>query len=338
MKKTASLLSVAVLMVCVPMAMAGDFHSGASLICSDCHVMHYSQSHGYNPDGSGIVPTLGTDGPYHFLLRNDINDLCLTCHDGQGWAPDVLGPNTGAHVRQAGTLNRPGTGLAPTGHTLDGTDVAPGSNPSWSNADGLNCVDCHHQHGYNPNGNAYRNLKYDPGNGFPFPGVMVSYATGVNDLTADVYQVAAGPLPTHYSYDNIFFNEPDPTASSYAQFCKGCHTDFHGPKGGPEIGGATGVEFVRHPANDADIGAAGGGHSSLGVFTGNTNRVQTMSATGVWDPPAADNTPSCMACHKAHGNQNSFGLIFMSGTGTVTEEGDDGTEVKALCGQCHVQG
>jgi len=67
--------------------------------------------------------------------------------------------------------------------------------------------------------------------------------------------------------------------------------------------------------------------------------VQVMSASGVWDPPAADNTPSCMSCHKSHGNQNAFGLIYMSGTGTVTEEGDvNGTQSKDLCKQCHVQG
>ena len=338
MTRTASLLGVAILMVCVPMAMAGDFHSGATLVCSDCHVMHYSQTHGYNNDGTGIYTPLGNAGPYHYLLRNDINDLCLTCHDGVAWAPDVLGVNTGAHVRQGGALNRPGTGLAATGHTLDATDVAPGSNPAWSNADGLNCADCHQPHGYNPNGNSWRNLRYDPGNGFPFPGVIVTYATGTNALTEDIYQVAAGPLATHYSYDNVFFNEPDPTKSHYGQFCKGCHTDFHGDKGGPEEGGATGVEWTRHPTNDADIGAVGGGHSSLTDFTAHTNRVQVMSASGVWDPPAADNTPSCMSCHKSHGNQNSFGLIYMSGTGTVTEQGDDGTWAKNLCKQCHVQG
>jgi hypothetical protein len=53
----------------------------------------------------------------------------------------------------------------------------------------------------------------------------------------------------------------------------------------------------------------------------------------------ADNTvtPSCFSCHKSHGNQNGFGLIFMAGTGTVTEEGDGGV-YKSLCKQCHVQG
>lgn len=337
MKRAASLLGVLSILLLPMVAVAGDFHTGATLICSDCHVMHYSQSHGYNADGSGFTTPLGGSGPYHYLLRNDINDLCLTCHDGSSFAPDVLGTNTSSYVRQAGALNRPGTGQAATGHTLDATDVAPGSNPPWNEANGLNCTNCHQPHGYNANGNAWRNTKHDPGN-YGFPGVIITYATGTNVLTEDIYQVAAGPMTTHYATSNVFFNEPDPTKSAYADFCKGCHTDFHGDKGGAELGGATGEEWYRHPTNDADIGAVGGGHSSLGVFTGHTNRVKVMSASGVWDPPAADSTPSCMSCHKAHGNQNAFGLIFMSGTGTVTEQGDDGTTTKDLCKQCHVQG
>jgi hypothetical protein len=333
-----SLLGVAILLVIPVIAAAGDFHSGASLICSDCHVMHFSQSHGYNPDGSGIFTPTGGAGPHHYLLRNEVNDLCLSCHDGASFAPDVLGANANGYVRQAGALNRAGTGLAPTGHTLDSTDPAPGSNPVWSEADGLHCTNCHQPHGYHPGGNSWRNLLYSAGNGVAYPGILVDYATATNDLTKDIYQVAAGPLNVHYAMSNIFFNEPDVTASAYADFCKMCHNDFHGAKGGLEVGGATGEEWLRHPNADADIGAVGSGHSDLAEFTGHTNRVQVMSASGVWDPPAADSTPSCMSCHKAHGNQNAFGLIYMSGTGTVTEQGDDGTQAKDLCKQCHVQG
>jgi len=71
------------------------------------------------------------------------------------------------------------------------------------------------------------------------------------------------------------------------------------------------------------------------------NKVKAMNKDGNWnstDPlDHADTTPSCFSCHKAHGNDNAFGLIFMSGTGTVTENGDNGTMVEDLCGQCHVQ-
>jgi hypothetical protein len=121
--------------------------------------------------------------------------------------------------------------------------------------------------------------------------------------------------------------------------CKGCHTNFHGIEGGPEVGGSATGDWVRHPNADANIGELGGGHSSLTTFAGRVNRVKVMSNSGVWDPPAADVTPSCMSCHKSHGNQNSFGLIYMSGTGTISEQGDtDGSTAKQLCKQCHRQG
>jgi len=336
MKRLGLLLGVFALLIGVPLAMAGDFHSGSTLICSDCHVMHYSQTHGYSEDGSGIYAPLGNDGPYHYLLRNDVNDLCLTCHNNASFAPDVLGANSNGYVRQAGGLNRDGT--APyyhgDGHTLDATDAAPGG--TWANPDGMTCTDCHHQHGRNALGNGYRNLRDRPGTA---PGTsIITYAIGTNDLTKDAFERFLTPLSSHYGADNIDFNEPDATKSAYATFCKGCHTEFHGTKGGPEVGGATGVEWLRHPNADADIGANTGGHSSLTQFNSHVNKVQVMSATGVWDPAPAGVTPSCMSCHKAHGNQHAFGLMFMKGTGTVTEQGDDGFAVKNLCRQCHVQG
>jgi cytochrome c553 len=301
--------------------------------------MHYSQSHGYNDDGGGTWTPLGTTGPYEYLLRNEVNELCLSCHEGQTFAPDVLGPNTNTNVRQAGALNEPGKAYNTTdGHTLGSTDVAPGSDPAWNNPDGLNCADCHNPHGYNPNGNPYRNLAHDPGN-YSFGTVLVTYAVGTNDLTKDVYETAAAA----YDVSNVWFNEPDETKSAYADFCKGCHTKFHGAKADANMGGATGEEWLRHPTADANIGALGGGHSSRDVYASKTNKVKVMNATGVWESSNPDDfvhaTPSCMTCHKAHGNQNAFGLIYMSGTGTITEEGDtDGTQARDLCKQCHVQG
>lgn len=333
MNKTAGLLGVLAILVCMPaVGLAGDYHHGATLQCAQCHVMHGEQSHGYLPNGLGPVTSIGSEAPYVYLLRNEINDLCLTCHDGSGFAPDVLGDNFNDYVRQAGALNRGTTGLPATGHTLDSMDEAPGGD--WSSGHGLNCIECHQPHGHNPNGNAYRNLTHDPGT-YGRGEAFVSYVTGTNVDTIDVFQIAGGPtMAIHYSYDNVAFNEPNSMKSAYAHFCKGCHTNFHGDKGGDELGGTGGTEWLRHPTNDADVGAVGGGHSNLGVYQGKTNKVHTMS-----DPNVADDyTPSCMTCHKAHGNQNAFGLIYMRGTGDVDEEGDDGNNVKDLCKQCHVQG
>ncbi len=324
----------------------GDYHTGATLICSDCHVMHGQQSHGYNPDGSGFY-FVGSGGPYEYLLRDEPNNLCLSCHDNNIVAPDVLDVNTGMDpndIRLAGFLNREGVvGQPATGHTLDTLATAPGSDPAWKPEDengtgnGLRCINCHQQHGWNPSGNAYRNLKGDPGN-LGYGASLVSYAVGTNDLTKDVYE----RVEASYDWADVDYNEPDTTSSAYAEFCGGCHTNFHGTPGDANIGGVPSgsgfEEFIRHPVAGVDIGAVGGGHSSLSVFAGHTNHTKVMSASGVWDGSVGDITPSCFSCHKAHGNANAFGLIFLSGTGTVTENGDDGTSVRDLCGQCHVQG
>lgn len=345
-------------------APAGDYHHGTQLLCPDCHTMHYSQTESYNPDSVGTFTPLGPGGPFLHLLRNTVNNLCLSCHNGQSFAPDVLEANNNSGVvpvRQAGALNR--TNASPyfehTGHTLDSPDTPPGG--SWTpGPDGLECTNCHSAHGgglgtargwADPQG-SYRNL-----GGFgtaPGSGVGISYTRidvdGV-DLTKDVAEdVSSGVAATHYGVTGIAFQEPDATKSYYANFCKGCHTDFHGDVGGTEIGGTgTPAEgFIRHPTNGVDIGAHGpGGHSQITTLASRTNQVQVLSPAGkkagTYLATDTDLTPSCMSCHKGHGNQNAFGLIFMSGTGTVTEQGDDpllaGTSgVRALCKQCHVQG
>lgn len=341
-------------MMLAGIAMAGDYHMGATLICSDCHVMHYSLSHDF---AGGNDTALGANGPHTYLLKAEPNDLCLMCHDGSPDEPDVLGDNTSSYVRLAGALT---TGASPhedwKGHTLGSTDVAPGG--SWSHASvGLECIDCHHQHGSARGGkqidgvttitSAYRNLSTTAG-GAPSGSVNVSYAIGTNDLTRDIFERDAtiGQIGTHYTLSNIDYNEPISTKSAMAEFCKKCHADFHGAVGGAEIGGVAagngGEEFLRHPSAGVDVGAVGGGHSSISTLRGRTNIVKVMSPTGVWTTGAAlpaEVSPTCTSCHKGHGNQNAFGLIHMSGTGTVGEEGDsDGTQAKNLCKQCHSQG
>lgn len=328
---------------------AGDYHYGIELICSDCHTMHFSQQHGYNADGGGNYTALGS-GPQEYLLRDDINDLCLSCHDGQSWAPDVFKAHSGGYVRQAGALNDVGSSGSyneADGHTLGSTDAAPGSNPVWSNASGLNCADCHAVHGRAQSGvtapGGFRNL-YGP------TGVSITYSRGdvegTNDLTKWVFEDgSSGVSATHYGRGAHIFNEPDATKSKYAEFCKQCHTDFHGDVGGAEIGG-TGTppeEFHRHPASTSNIGAIGGGHSSLSRFIAEgANQTQVMSPTGVrpgsYTASNTDLSPSCFSCHKGHGNMNAFGLVYMLGSGAITEEGDAGTDMRNTCRACHGMG
>ena len=149
-------------------ALAADYHMGTTLHCSDCHNMHGSLTHGQ--DGNPANPAL-VGGPTTFLLKGaDPNSMCLACHDGTTLAPDVMGANTGSFVREAGGLP---TGTTPyeswKGHSLGSMATAPGG--TFSNPTGLECVDCHNQHGVSSvtgfpvgytNGQ-WRNLKNKPG-------------------------------------------------------------------------------------------------------------------------------------------------------------------------------
>jgi ferredoxin len=317
--------------------------------------MHYSQQHEY--DGTpGQGPSPLTGGPNGFLLRQPVNAMCLGCHNGQTFAPDVFAANTNAidyvQGRQGGGLNAVGETEGEgyegwMGHTLESTDTPPGG--TWVNP-GLECVHCHQQHGRAISGiNPYRNLNGTRGGA---ANAALSYKIDTaEDNTTDVrinlaaYTAGSGNAATfapYYSFANVFFNEPDTTSSKYAVWCGGCHTDF--ANNGMPV--QVNEEFLRHPTMGVDIGLLGGGHSNFTTrYKVNTTRVQTLTADHTYQ--TQDVSPSCMSCHKAHGNKNPFGLFFLNRTSTsVDDEGgwaagqthDTGTGYRNLCGQCHSQG
>ena len=354
MKRLILIVSVLALGGLATMAMAGDYHTGKLLVCSDCHVAHYSQAHGYSVGGTSVP--MGGAGPYDNLLRNEPNELCLTCHDNNSIAPDVLGDNTGntaGSLRQAGALNATGHGFGDAGydqingHTLWSTDVAPGG--TFTNAVGLECINCHSQHG---SATQYRNLLNRGIFGGPPSGTgtkSLTYAITTNDLTKDVFERNRNG----YIESDIDFNEPTTTKSAYGAWCSACHTNFHGSGGAANMGGASGgfvltnVSWKRHPTADVNIGGAKTDSmtfvSSLAQYASRGNKVKVMDSQGLWTGVPTDNTvsPSCFSCHKGHGNKNAFGLIFMSGTGTRSEQGDDGdgpSTLRSMCRQCHSQG
>ena len=152
------------------------------------------------------------------------------------------------------------------------------------------------------------------------------------------WQLGTGP--------NHYLLKSDPN-----DLCLACHderagipdvlgSDINSITGGRSAGahgGDVGSPWLRHPTADVDIGQNVGRKSSLAQYQSHVNRVQVMSATGNWQT-GTDLTPSCFSCHKAHGNKNPFGLIYMRGDGALTEEGDAGTSgtMADLCRQCHV--
>jgi hypothetical protein len=325
-------------------AQAGEYHYGDTLFCADCHTMHFSMAHRFGgPDPVSVTAAPDGDwipgvGPNDYLLKAPSpNDLCKQCHDGTTFAPDVVGDHSNNYVRQAGALT---TGTAPyenfKGHTLGVRARPPGG---FSNIT-LECITCHDYHG-NP---SYRNVD------------ELTYAKGTNDTTKDIFlrSHVLGDLANNYSIDNVDFNEPNQSSSQFGDFCRSCHFQFHGSAGDSNMGGAGGTQWRRHPTADANIGGItlDDQHSSLARFASRPYRVKVMSPTGnwgtqgiAWTAPPADLTPTCVSCHKSHGNENTFALIFLAGSGPVDEQGDpEGNAAvggyqreRTLCAQCHVQ-
>lgn len=379
------LAAVAAVAVAALPALAGEWHAGTTNVCTDCHTMHFSQTH--NWDGTTPVSTTGAPngnwlsaiGPNQFLLKAPANQLCLGCHDGQTFAPDVLGINANASPsqgRQAGALNELALGTpyeAWKGHTLDSTAVPPGFNPTAAGvpttqqyvaANGLECISCHLQHG---SAAIYRNL--GPRTAAFQPTYVLATA---NNTTMDVWINMAGPYTPNtgnaatfnplYDSANVSFNRTDPAAPAGATtltsnrvdtFCSACHGDFHGSPGDANIGGSAAIldGFLRHPTSRTVIGASGtqgyGGHSALTRYVAATTKVKVYASdrTGYTDA-----TPGCVSCHKSHGNQNPFGLVFLNktassvgeqggyATGQVEMANGYGVGYRNLCGQCHGQG
>lgn len=358
MKRFIVFLSLVCVGAIASAAYAGDYHSGATLICSDCHNMHASITHSYNNptvQRDAVTYPWSSATGHANLLFGDVNETCLNCHDNSTNGPDVYGVNTGMYsgaTRVAGGLNGTvaghtlGGGYSDnTGHTLGSMATPPGYVGTYTPAaDGLECTTCHAQHG---SAAQYRNLLNRNG----FTGKNIKYevmAAPVVPDTADVLEKSSAQTASHYAYTNVEFEEPYPDSSRYANWCKSCHTNFHGAAGGPELGGVTGGYKVdstkpweRHPTNGVNLGGPGVQSfvAQLSTYAGKTNKVKMMDSQGLWTGAATDTTltPSCFSCHKGHGNENPFGLIYMKGTGTITDNGDGGA-YKDLCKQCHTEG
>jgi hypothetical protein len=388
MRTSTLAVAAAIVLTAAPAARAGEWHTGTTNVCTDCHTMHFSMQHdwvGASPVSTNPQPNgnwLSATGPNEFLLKAPANQLCLACHDGQTFAPDVMGMNNNAapaNGRSAGALNTAGLGSPYEtwkGHTLGSTAAPPGFDPAvvgapanwYDPTTGLECISCHAQHG--PAG-AYRNLA-SYALGAAATAARPTYAISTtNDPTKDVWiNIATGYTPNtgdpatfgpYYASANVSYNRNDATvgttktSSKMDVFCATCHGDFHGGPGDSAIGATAAVldGFIRHPTSQTTIGASGaagyGGHSTLSRYTGATTRVKVYASdrTGFTDA-----TPGCPTCHKAHGNQNPFGLVFLNRSATsVGEEGGYaagqtelattgtyGQGFRNLCGQCHSQG
>jgi len=321
----------------VPMAQADalpPFHYGVTLTCSQCHVMHASKQHLHDdetaPDPFGPFPQSFV--PARNLLKaSDPVALCLTCHDDVPGIPDVVGADANGLVnRSVGHFDDPGTDN-PRGHKLDyglstsGSDLCMRCHFGGTfETASVTCIDCHNPHG---NGRP-RNLQWasSPG-GEPQFGLFENPgAVGMSAYEAD--NVAYGTLN-------------DATLREVSNMCNDCHHVFTGQNyNDPENDGI----HNRHPSYDSERnntnfigqgdpdGTTSGAHWEDGTGAGFlvTSRLRFVN-TGATDFAAAQavdasvNGVFCLSCHKAHGGDRAFGLLWDPSSG-VNGEG---------CDQCH---
>lgn len=362
MKKTTLILTALLAIAAFPaFAQFDNYHYNANMNCSDCHSMHAS-AHNNLTDGSAITASNTTAGtvinPYyptqphdgrHYLLKND--DVCASCHDGQTWAPDVIGDNFNSYVRSAGGVKADTTVTTGGGHQIGSTVRPPGYNGTAVNnyfsTGPLECFSCHSPHG----GTAFRNLgPYQMRStiGFATAGaVMPTVAKSLTfDATKDVTVAAATrtwgtDLPGYYGNDKVAYGRAADGAeitfagvkssNRYDHFCGVCHGNFHGGEvGASPVADATG--FIKHPTSMVLISGA-----STTVW-GAQKGAQTLKVYTPDGLSGTNSSPGCVTCHKAHGNNNPFALIFpdrVGGTPT-TEEGIG--IYKDLCKSCHSMG
>ena len=361
MKRLLTLCAILII-AAVPAMAQPNYHYQENMNCSDCHSAHASAH--TNLTGGAPITTPNTTvttpnntiNPYYpapnpgpgrsSLLKAD--DVCETCHKDQTFAPDVYGDNLNGYVRSAGGVREDSTG---GGHKIGTTVAAPGYKSDVINyfpaGSELECVSCHSPHG----GTAFRNLVPYGMSGAPgysaaaikptlTKAAAFNPATDVTILNGNTYTFGSGNLQAYYGRQAVVYAKAATPLAAYngAQasnrldnFCGVCHGNFHGgdktnPDNVSQGGGATSA-FLRHPTGLVSISPS------------NANAFKQLKVYQVASVQAAGDAPGCVSCHKAHGNNNPFALIYPSNKATAdTKEEGDGNAYRNLCNACHGMG
>lgn len=318
---------------------AATYHNGATLLCSDCHTVHFSESHGFSggavsatavPDGDWLPAS----GPNNYLLKaSSSTRLCLSCHDGQTFAPDVVDTDTyGVAQRPAGFFGNPDVPNF-KGHNLASTSLG-GPNDLCNRCHfvgtmataQVQCIDCH-----NPHGNAsYRSLWWPSAPGSE-PPILASIRAGSTGKA-------------RYEAANVAYPAPL-SGGAWAEvtnMCIDCHHKFFAPWNTDNGGTPNGFSpYHRHPGTNTESGGSypinrSGAHTDAANWVsggaGFTVARLPFTAPGANDfasasTVAATNEVFCLSCHKAHGSENPFSLRWDYGSRTATGA--------AGCQQCH---
>lgn len=298
------------------------YHNGGTLVCVECH-----------GNGSKTSATRFASMERRSSLRSeDALDTCLGCHDGKIGIPDVVGDDVNnLRARSAGRFEAPGR-RNPHGHDLAyglGEQVGTSAVCSRCHSGGMatasvTCVDCHDPHG---NGRP-RNLRFasDPA-ATPQLGLLVSpLASGLE----------------RYESDNVAFGTLDSEQLREASaVCVDCH---HAMSGAMHVDPNHDGLHEMHPTYDSEHGATNvirqgaskgtsdPGHWERGAGSGFVGAERVRIVTRGADSyararvvNAATNGVFCLSCHRAHGSDQPFGLVWTAARGSGP----------AGCDQCH---
>jgi hypothetical protein len=310
------------------------FHNGSTLTCSQCHVMHASQNHPH--DGQSASDPFGpfpqTFVPTEKLLKaTDPISLCLTCHDNVVGIPDVVDIDAnGLTERSAGHFTAPGVNN-PKGHKLE-YGLATGD---WDlcmrchfvgtfATASVTCIDCHNPHG---NGRP-RNLQWAsyPGGEPQFGLLQNPSATGMakyeranvaygTDNTENLREVTNMCIDCHHVFTGQSYNDPDNDG------IHSLHPSYDSERGDPNnIAQGTARGSVDVPHWEGGTGA--GFMFTPRLRFVNDGAIDFVSAHIV---DATTNGVLCFSCHKAHGGDYAFGLLWNPQSGIYGEG----------CEQCH---
>jgi hypothetical protein len=312
-----------------------SYHTGTTLICSDCHVMHASMQHNLSggTGEEGVVPSFpwSTTPTAYLLKKTSSLELCLACHDGKSGIPDVVGEDAnGGDERAAGRFDQPEV-VSPRGHNL-GPDPGYlclrchfGADPPEAK---VTCIDCHNPHG-NP---SYRNLWWASAPGSEPP--IIAFTNPDSSGMAK------------YRRANVRYGAPAVGDNSWREvpnMCIDCHHVFSGV-GYTDPDGSG--HYNRHPVTDSERGV----RAYINASGANTDPANWVSGSGpefdIGRLPfvvsgatdyasagvvAQNNEVFCLTCHKTHGHTNSFGLLWNPGEPSTPLESTAG------CRQCHTK-
>lgn len=260
---------------------AGNWHTGAGIVCTDCHTQHSSQNN--QPMRTDNV----ADPAAKLLLRATPLELCLSCHDGSKVSsPDVVTPVSYVDDSAAGAFPNSGGTATTIAHHLNNPtpEVPPGGTIPMV----LTCTTCHDPHG-NEN---YRNLRSDP------------TQTGLTPVSvlANESVIANGSNPANvYVPSNIIYK------SGVSLWCEKCH-------GEPLAGSDHPVDRTIFGAIAASYARWSTGTTTTVMSVGGTPEPRVPAHSPTDDVyPSSDDQVMCLSCHKAHGSANWKTLIYADG-------------------------